>query len=90
MPVDEAPEDDETRETYNFAPGYYGLVYRAAVPDQEAEHQNEDTTEAKGIENDRSQPPPSTSSEAGPAMKYKLQAMKWGSYRAKLGVKCAG
>jgi putative SOS response-associated peptidase YedK len=33
MDVDDGPEDDEVRETYNFAPGYYGLVYRADVPD---------------------------------------------------------
>lgn len=31
--VDEAPADDEARETYNFPPGAYGLVYRADVPD---------------------------------------------------------
>ena len=30
MPVDEAPEDDSNvRQSYNFAPGYHGLVYRA-------------------------------------------------------------
>ncbi|KAI9685331.1 MAG: hypothetical protein M1820_010824 [Bogoriella megaspora] len=33
MPSEEAPEDDEVRQTYNFAPGYNGLVYRADVPD---------------------------------------------------------
>lgn len=31
--VDDAPADDEVRETYNFPPGAYGLVYRADVPD---------------------------------------------------------
>ncbi|KAK5050421.1 hypothetical protein LTR84_003702 [Exophiala bonariae] len=34
LPVDDAPADDEARETYNFPPGAYGLVYRADVPDQ--------------------------------------------------------
>ncbi|EUC50015.1 hypothetical protein COCMIDRAFT_83092 [Bipolaris oryzae ATCC 44560] len=31
MPVAEAPDDDDgtTRQSYNFAPGYHGLVYRA-------------------------------------------------------------
>ncbi|KAF1957190.1 DUF159-domain-containing protein [Byssothecium circinans] len=29
MPVADAPEDDHIRHTYNFAPGYHGLVYRA-------------------------------------------------------------
>jgi putative SOS response-associated peptidase YedK len=36
MPVDDAPPDEgdyAPRETYNFAPGYNGLVYRAEVPD---------------------------------------------------------
>lgn len=33
--MDDAPNDDEEayRETYNFPPGAYGLVYRAEVPD---------------------------------------------------------
>ncbi|KAF2659912.1 DUF159-domain-containing protein [Lophiostoma macrostomum CBS 122681] len=29
MPVNEAPDDEGVRQTYNFAPGYHGLVYRA-------------------------------------------------------------
>ena len=36
MPVDEAPEDEgdgSPRSSYNFAPGYHGIVYRADVPD---------------------------------------------------------
>ncbi|KAI9715552.1 MAG: hypothetical protein M1828_000804 [Chrysothrix sp. TS-e1954] len=35
MPSSEAnaPSDNSVRQTYNFAPGYYGLVYRADVPD---------------------------------------------------------
>ncbi|KAI9663731.1 MAG: hypothetical protein M1821_007221 [Bathelium mastoideum] len=33
MPSQEAPDDGEVRQTYNFAPGYHGLVYRADVPD---------------------------------------------------------
>lgn len=44
MPVDEAPADDEARETYNFPPGAYGLVYRADVPD----HGVRDGGEASG------------------------------------------
>jgi putative SOS response-associated peptidase YedK len=34
--VDDAPEDDgdgAPRQSYNFAPGYHGIVYRADVPD---------------------------------------------------------
>lgn len=36
MPVYDAPEDEgdgAPRQSYNFAPGYYGVVYRADVPD---------------------------------------------------------
>ncbi|KUI74354.1 hypothetical protein VM1G_09854 [Cytospora mali] len=36
MPVDDAPADDgdgAPRQSYNFAPGYHGIVYRADVPD---------------------------------------------------------
>lgn len=35
MPVDEAPADEgegAPRQSYNFAPGYHGIVYRADVP----------------------------------------------------------
>ncbi|KAI4698699.1 hypothetical protein J4E81_005310 [Alternaria sp. BMP 2799] len=34
MPVEEAPDDDSNvRKSYNFAPGYHGLVYRADGPE---------------------------------------------------------
>jgi putative SOS response-associated peptidase YedK len=36
MPVYDAPDDDAAgspRQSYNFAPGYHGIVYRADVPD---------------------------------------------------------
>lgn len=36
MPVYDAPDDDgdgAPRQSYNFAPGFYGIVYRADVPD---------------------------------------------------------
>lgn len=75
MPVADAPDDDEIRPTYNFAPGYHGLVYRADVLDhgaghrsQEHEETSEDTT---GTEETN---PPEDTGET----KYKLQAMKWG------------
>lgn len=35
MPVDDAPEDDcLVRSSYNFAPGYHGLIYRAQTGDR--------------------------------------------------------
>ncbi|MCJ1435396.1 hypothetical protein MMC27_004769 [Xylographa pallens] len=73
MPVDEAPEDDEVRESYNFAPGYHGLVYRADVPDYGAgprhvhpEHEQQTDGES------------TTQIENQSETRYKLQAMKWG------------
>ncbi|KAL2132359.1 hypothetical protein VTI74DRAFT_3900 [Chaetomium olivicolor] len=39
LPVDDAPADEgdgAPRQSYNFAPGYYGVVYRADVPDRGA------------------------------------------------------
>ncbi|RAK76090.1 SOS response-associated peptidase [Aspergillus fijiensis CBS 313.89] len=46
MPVDEVPDDDEVRETYNFAPGNNGAVYRVdtasiGVAEHEPEHEHE-------------------------------------------------
>ena len=75
MPVDDQPDDDETRETYNFAPGYHGLVYRADVPDYgsrrpEEDDQGPDSNDGRNIN--------STPMESSAETKYKLQAMKWG------------
>ena len=68
MQVDEAPDDDEVRETYNFAPGNYGAVYRAETPEYghsgESDHPGQQDKE--------------TELEHGSNIRYKLQAMKWG------------
>ncbi|KAF3406430.1 putative peptidase [Talaromyces pinophilus] len=74
MPVDEAPEDDEIRETYNFAPGYYGAVYRAGTPDHGHDEQSqngegESTTEAHQD---------NTTTTTTEKTKYKIQKMRWG------------
>lgn len=78
MRVDEAPEDDEVRQTYNFAPGSHGLVYRADVPDYGAgnrHHRHDRATEDAADEGKeipgQIQDPKET--------QYKLQAMKWGA-----------
>ena len=78
MPVADAPEDDDVRQTYNFAPGNHGLVYRADVPDYGAgptthshNHGNEaavEATEEPPVEGDNPK-----------EIKYKLQGMKWGT-----------
>lgn len=78
MPCDDAPDDDSVRQTYNFAPGYNGLVYRADVSDLGAgkeimgktsdnneEHAGKEST-CEGANFDDFQ------------THYKLQAMKWG------------
>ncbi|KAH0538952.1 hypothetical protein FGG08_004467 [Glutinoglossum americanum] len=83
MPVDEAPEDDAVRQSYNIAPGYYELVYRADVPDWGAggKHHSEggealgpDPKKVKEKGDERAE----EDKEAVKGTKYKLQAMKWG------------
>lgn len=91
MPVDECPDDDECRQTYNFPPGAIGIVYRANVPDYGAgpstkhgkqklnvkpDGDDEDENEVK-LEEDAQQTLPSTS-QPSKNVQYKLQAMKWG------------
>ena len=80
MPVDDAPEDDETRETYNFAPGYYGLIYRADVPDTGAPRSSDEDNADEEAENSRRDE--LDSSLLSGETKYKLQAMKWGPFLA--------
>lgn len=80
MPVDDVPVDEgdgAPRQSYNFAPGYHGIVYRAdtpdwgAGPDREAREREQDTT-AAGNSDDAS------SSGMTKEPEYKLQSMKWG------------
>ncbi|KAI9805623.1 MAG: hypothetical protein M1833_005115 [Piccolia ochrophora] len=83
MPVDDAPDDDATRQSYNVAPGYYEAVYRADVPDAGAGHRQEGrnheatqgTTTVELLDNPEDASRPSSAPEE---TKYKLQAMKWG------------
>lgn len=78
MPVDEAPEDSEVRETFNFAPGNYGVVYRTNTSDhgyidagvQDAEIAHEPSEEQmEEAHQDHVQEK---------KLKHKLQSMKWG------------
>jgi hypothetical protein len=77
MSVDDTPEDESVRQSYNFAPGYYGLVYRADVPDYGAgprKHQDgEDQGQVEQAESEALQPAPEETDTH-----YKLQSMKWG------------
>lgn len=65
MPVEEAPNDDEVRQSYNFAPGYHGLVYRAEGPD----HGGQKKKDVKDEDQSKFE---------GQDVKYKLQSMQWG------------
>ena len=75
MPVDSAPDDNDVRQSYNFAPGYHGLVYRADGPESgtpTSDHQQDEDEEQAKQDITGSIP------AAGHVNKYKLQAMKWG------------
>lgn len=86
MPADDAPDDDNDhiRQSYNFAPGYHGLIYRADTPDSGAGSQDDNN------EKDDTAEPSSKRAKTSHATyhsvdglstaetKYKLQAAKWG------------
>lgn len=81
MPVDDAPEDDEVRETYNFPPGAFGLVYRAVVPDTGLREDNEGgVTDGAGQNKEADANTTTTQDDATspPSFQYELKAMKWG------------
>jgi putative SOS response-associated peptidase YedK len=68
MSVYDAPADEgegAPRQSYNFAPGYHGIVYRADTPDWGA-------GPARDQANDKSGGPPQNE------VRYRLQCMKWG------------
>ncbi|KAH7148973.1 DUF159 domain protein [Dactylonectria macrodidyma] len=74
MSVEYAPEDegDEApRQSYNFAPGYHGMVYRADTPDWGCGPQH-NARVARSVERTES------SATSLDVVKYKLQSMKWG------------
>ncbi|KAJ5172966.1 hypothetical protein N7492_005559 [Penicillium capsulatum] len=81
MQVDEAPEDDQIRETYNFAPGNFGAVYRAEIPEHKAPDAGKEATEIQHPEEtglqDQHEEIRSKPSAKAPT-KYKIQSMKWG------------
>lgn len=82
MQVDEAPEDDEVRETYNFAPGYYGAVFRADTPDRGYDEPSQDDrgdiSEDRDEHEQEGQTVLSDGSDKGGSINYKLQKMRWG------------
>ena len=77
MPVAEAPDDADVRETYNFAPGHHGLVYRADVPDHGSDSRPHDNDQLSRDEKNQTDVP-STQLGDPKETRYKLQSMKWG------------
>ena len=84
MPVADAPEDDEVRQTYNFAPGYHGLVYRADVPDHGAGNRRHAAGQSNEGQSDKEclTDNAPTRLEDPKETKYKLQSMKWGVWNS--------
>lgn len=87
MPVSSAPPDegdDAPRRTYNFAPTYRGVVYRADVPDWGGGKEKERHGRKGGEEAGEEGQGGGEEGEAGEGeekeIQYKLQTMKWGSY----------
>ncbi|KAM3425001.1 hypothetical protein BST61_g6971 [Cercospora zeina] len=79
MLVDDAPPDDDQRlrQSYNFAPGYHGLIYRA---DTAARNNGagDDNGEKGQTSSEASPDETSPSQTAAQGTTYKLQAAKWG------------
>ncbi|OJD19664.1 hypothetical protein AJ78_00396 [Emergomyces pasteurianus Ep9510] len=77
QPVDEAADDDDVRQTYNFAPGSYGAVYRADTSDHGGVgSQDDDTANNERLDDQEAQGEPAQIPER--RTHYKLQSMKWG------------
>jgi hypothetical protein len=67
MPVQDAPADDHVRQSYNFAPGYHGLVYLADGHGDGSTADKDDTSESV-VPNDNAD------ADATGSTRYKLQA----------------
>jgi putative SOS response-associated peptidase YedK len=85
MPSNDAPPDDDIRQSYNFAPGYHGLIYRADTSDygagpKPAQHHSGHNARDDAEDKDRAKGSTDAKLEEDGAEEtcYKLQAMKWG------------
>lgn len=80
MPVDEVANDEDVRETYNFAPGYHGAVYRADIPDRGYDDQrHDDQTDADARTKEAAERrEDELSKDHDRSQRYRLQAMRWG------------
>lgn len=76
LQVDEAPDDSEVRESFNFAPGYFGPVYRADSPDHGGPA---DDAVSEDVENSYATDSSNVTQGQGKKQtRYKIQSMKWG------------
>lgn len=71
MPSEEAPDDDQVRSTYNFAPSYNGIVYRPELSDSGSRKSDKKDDITEDV-------PAADEATTSQDTKYKLQAMKWG------------
>lgn len=78
MQVDEVPEDDEVRETYNFAPGYNGAVYRADVSDRGFIDDPREQDATDDPQEPSLEAVDSVERDTDRKLKYKIQSMRWG------------
>ncbi|KJY00764.1 DUF159 domain protein [Zymoseptoria brevis] len=83
MPVEEAPNDEEIRSSYNFAPSYHGLIYRANTSgrgggDEKNDARDGEPSPKKAKLSHPSSSQPQVDGLATKQTKYKLQAAKWG------------
>lgn len=81
MPVYDAPEDDgdeAPRQSYNFAPGYNGIVYRADVPYYGAGPRSHKKGKAEAEVEESAEAQDEATEEEQGEVRYKLQTMKWG------------
>ena len=82
--MEDAPDDNVARETYNFPPGAYGLVYRADIPDHGIRNEDQaDPADTPSTEETETEPvsaeeAPRSSQTNGKEYHYHLKAMKWG------------
>lgn len=81
MPVSDAPDDENVRQSYNFAPGYHGLVYRADGRGH-GSSRTEDQGGGEDHKQSKAEHDPVVPAEGHPeGASYKLQAMQWGKSR---------
>ncbi|KAI2828063.1 hypothetical protein CBS147343_1940 [Aspergillus niger] len=85
LQVDDAPPDEDVRETYNFAPGNSGAVYLADTHMYPSSHQHDEPASQPDTEKETTEGEKGTAEveETGGekksnATKYKLHSMRWG------------